>query len=185
MNQKPEMSDAEIEQLLLRMADSNTLNIDLTDAEIDSLLLTEPIDQAEQLSERAVLKMQEAQRKREQRLPSFVLGQSLAYARLITGLTVPEVAKKAAISATDLENLESGIWSVEQIIRKFPSVVMARILTVVKVAVQDFGDELAETADKSSSKFAHAWSRVNEKFNSDQTMEAVIKYVTELQELSS
>lgn len=190
MNQKPEMNAAEIERLLIEMSANNTLDVDLTDVEIDLLLMNSPaVNRAEQITAQALLKMQAAQRKREQRLPSFALGQYLANARLSIGLTVPQVAKEAAISTNELETLESGTWSIDQIMQKLPSNVMVRILAAIQLAVQDFSDELTEIANKSSLRFtqstAYARSRHSSNANSAQLIEAVAEYISELQHLSS
>jgi transcriptional regulator with XRE-family HTH domain len=190
MNQKHEMSAAEIERLLIEMAANNTLDVDLNDTEIDLLMMnTPPVNRAEQLTAQALLKMQAAQRKREQRLPSFDLGQYLANARLSAGLTVSQVAKEVSISTNELETLESGTWSIEQIIQKFPSNVMVRILAAIQLAIQDFSDELTEAVNKSLPKFtqstAYARSRRSLSTNSAQLIEAVAEYINELQRLSS
>lgn len=190
MNQKPEMSSAEIEWLLIEMSANNTLDVDLTDVEIDLLLMNTPsLNRAEQLTAQAVLKMQAAQHKREQRLPSFALGQYLASARLSAGLTVPQVAKEASISTNELETLESGIWSIDQIIQKLPSNVMVRILATIRLAVQDFSDELTEVANKSSLKLsqstAYARSSQSSGTNSVRLIESLADYISELQQLSA
>ncbi|MBZ0317136.1 MAG: helix-turn-helix domain-containing protein [Anaerolineae bacterium] len=190
MNQKPEMSSTEIEQLLISMATNNTLDVDLSDAEIDLLVMNIPsVNRAEQLGTQALLKMQAAQRKREQRLPSFALGQFLADARLAMGLTVHQVAKEVAISTSEIEALESGTWFVDQIIQKFPSKVMVRLLRVIKLTVEDFADKLIEVTNKASLKFNQStvYARSGKALNSKsvQMIEVVTEYIGELQHLSS
>ncbi|MBZ0283721.1 MAG: helix-turn-helix domain-containing protein [Anaerolineae bacterium] len=190
MNQKPEMTAAEIEQLLAKMSANNTLDAALTDDDIELLLThTQSENRAAQLAPQAVLKMQAAQRKREQRLPTFGLGQYLANARLATGLTVSQVAEEASISISELETLENGIWSIDQIIQKFPSKLMVRILATIQLAIQDFSDELVEFANKASLKAnqsaAYARSHQSLNTNARSLIEAVAEYTNELHRLSS
>lgn len=190
MSQKPEMSSAEIERLLVAMSANNTLDVELTDVELDLLLANaQAVKQAEQLTTRALLKMQEAQHKREQRLPTFALGQYLANARVAAGLTQSQVADQAAVPNNELQAFESGVWAIDQIIRQFPANVMVRILVATRVAVQDFSDELSELANAASLKLtqssAYARSRQSSNAKSAQLIADVAEYISELQRLSS
>ncbi len=189
MNQKPEMNSAEIERLLAAMSANNTLDIELTDVELDLLLANAPsVNHAEHLTTRALLKMQEAQHKREQRLPTFALGQYLAYARLSAGLTQSQVANQAAVPDQALEGLESGSWAIDQIIRQFPANIMVRILAATRIVVQDFSDELSDLANEASLKLtqssAYARSRQSSNSRSADLIAKVAEYISEMQRLS-
>lgn len=190
MSQKPEMNSAEIERLLVAMSANNTLDIELTDIELDLLLANaQSVNHAEHLTTRALLKMQEAQHKREQRLPTFALGQYLANARVSAGLTQSQVADRAAVPNNELQALEGGSWAIDQIIRQFPANVMIRILAATRIAVQDFSGELSELANAASVKLAqssaYARSRQLSTAKSAQLIADVAEYISELQRLSS
>lgn len=190
MNQRSEISSAEIERLLMDMVESHTLHVELTDTDIDLLLASTPsTNQAEQFTEQALLKMQAAQRRREQKFPSFALGQQLANARLRTGLTLSQVAGQTSVSSTELEELEKGTWSVEQIMQKFSTKIMVRVLDTIHMAVWDFSDELLELTNTTSLKFTQstisARSRHFQNTNSTHLIDKVTDYISEMQRLSS
>lgn len=188
MNQKPETDTADIERLLTQMSTNNTLDVELNDADIDLLLASAPsINIAEKYSSQALHKMQMAQLKRQQHLPSYTLGQLIAKARSSNGLTLSQLEQATSVSSGELEALESGIWSVEQIVQKFPAVIMGRILTSLQIAVQEFSDELTEIANgellKASQSKAYARSHRNSSANSSRLIKIVAEYIGELERL--
>ncbi len=189
MNQKPEMNAAEIERLLISMSASNTLNVEMTDADFDMLVShVSSAKQAELSAARAMAKMEEAQHKREQRLPTFMLAQYIAKARLSSNLTLAQVADQAEVTENAIDELERGSWTIVQVIQQFPPQTMIRILTAIRVAVQDFSDELADLANNASLKLAqssvYARSRPSLNTKSAHLEADVARYIDELQRLS-
>ncbi len=125
---------------------------------------------------------------REQQLPTFALGQYLANTRLSAGLTQSQVADQAVVPAHALKGLESGSWTIDQIIRQLPANIMVRILAATRIAVEDFSDELSELANEVSLKLtqssAYARSHQSSNSRSADLIAKVAEYISEMQRLS-
>ncbi len=180
-----ELSVEMLEMLLGALGTNGVLDETLDSADIDLILgSASTVRLSEAFEQRAVKAISDGQASRVAAKPLLVVSTLIRTNRLLSGLSLEEVASASNIHMTQLSQIEAGRYTLQQFMQLFPAARLIKLLHVVHVKVADFADKLMDAASLSETKFSMARSAQSNKRNQTSGLRSVVaSFILELEQL--
>lgn len=177
--------DESMDRLLMDLVKQGQLRLEVDEQEIDMILSnTNPVQLSEHFSDRALAAVQAAQKKRAATLPTAEIGTQIATARVEKGLAVVELAEHLGLTSEELEKLERGELSVQEMMHIFAPQIMVKLIEAVRIPLGDLTEKLMSLT-RVMPKTAQAAARTYRRLSStNQLVEQLAEYVDSIERLS-